>query len=258
MNVTVLAGSAGALLHASSLARAGREVRVLRVGALIGLGAAPVRDARDLAALRPILGAVGWVPRHARRELDLEGARRPLPDDVPGEPEHAESYVLPSRGWAAVGERAEDAVRAAGGDVVDVLLDEVEIEADRVSGLLSDCGFEWVDELHTDVHPDFLTRPATFPRFAEVDVVGDSALPWELVFTSGPVRRIVRDPVDPRRHRISLHPCERPRSMALEAVRSWIRVEAVGETRTGPVGDGEEALRIEWEARGVRWVPALW
>lgn len=238
--ITALVGTVGGLLHAARLARDGNGVRVLRVGRLLGLGAQPL--GRGLAAIRADLGPVGWVPRHARRLVVVDGRRVEL-DAVPDAVAVGlrgrglaqmpmENWVLPARGWHAVEGRAHRAIEDAGGELIDAELIGVELEAGRVVGIETDCGFEWVEDLHTDLpaalDPDADRQPA------EVELLGHSELPWELGFASGAVRRIIRDPIDSRRHRICLVDASVPRRDALAAVQGLIDVEEVAATRLGP------------------------
>jgi hypothetical protein len=245
----VLASSIHGLLHAGSLAHAGQELRVLRVGQLLGLGAWPVRSGADLARLRGQLGPVGWVPRHAERWQSM-GGRPPSLASVLDE-ESCE-WVIPARGLDTAERRACERVRAAGGDVVDVEVEAFEVEDGRVVGVLSDCGFEWVDELWTDTSAAFVAEPGQASRSSEVDLLGESDLPWETRWERGPVARIVRDPVDGRRHRVCLRHADQPRRTALAFVRDTIDVASVGAIRTGFSAGGAD----RWLShRGVRRVP---
>ncbi|MCO4746586.1 MAG: hypothetical protein KC912_17460 [Proteobacteria bacterium] len=270
MRVFISATPAG-LARAAMLARAGEQVRVLRVGDLRGLGAAPIDHVDQLAALRALWGPLAWVPKHERRQLHTSVGAEPLGhgsrlgslSEVPGlHAGHRGGWVRPARGWAMAERRQIERIQAAGGDVIHTTVEELEIEDGQVVGVTTATGFEWVDAIGTDVDPNavlaWLKQPhGPVGKIAEVEVEGTSSFAWELLVPRGPVFRVSRCLSRPERVTVHLRDPVRARHQALEFLADHMVVDTVREVRIASVAWSDEAAAQRVSGFSIEVVPAL-
>ena len=226
----VIACSRTGLRWAAERAAAGAAVRVLQVGALVGVPYERVDGPEQLKAWRDAWGGLCWAPSVGAGLIGAAADNARL--------------VTPTRGWEHVFDHHVLRIRSAGGDVVPICVEQVAVEEGSVVGVDTDCGYEWVEDLFSDAHDAVI---ACFIR--------GEALPASLVCTEVRCRLGVRagadtlppnvcaDPLTPDEVFVTVQGSERARDRAMGLLTAAGMPGVALSTRQGP-RPAREGVRV--------------